>query len=59
MDPPLPMIGTGETVEVAAARLSDASAVLVIDGGSPSGILTRSDLLDYLAGPATPTPLPS
>ncbi len=51
MDPPLPMIGTGETVDVAAARLSEASAVLVIDGGSPTGILTRSDLLDFLAQP--------
>lgn len=51
MDPPLPMIGTGETVDVAAARLSEASAVLVIDEGSPTGILTRSDLLDFLARP--------
>ncbi len=51
MDPPLPMIGTGETVDVAAARLSAATAVLVIDGGSPTGILTRSDLLDFLAQP--------
>ncbi len=51
MDPPLAMIGSGETVDIAAARLSNASAVLVIDGGSPTGILTRSDLLDFLARP--------
>ncbi|MCU4182976.1 cystathionine beta-synthase [Acidiferrimicrobium sp. IK] len=50
MGPPLPMIGTGEPVDAAAKRLGDASAVLVLDGGHPTGIVTRSDLLDYLAG---------
>ncbi len=50
MDPPLPMIGVGEPVEVAAARLGERSAVLVLDGGHPTGIVTRSDLLDFLAG---------
>jgi cystathionine beta-synthase len=53
MGPPLPMIGSGEPVDTAAARLGDASAVLVIDGGHPTGIVTRSDLLDYLAGGRT------
>jgi cystathionine beta-synthase len=47
---PLPMVGTGEAVDVAAARLADSSAVLVVDGGHPIGIVTRSDLLDYLSG---------
>ncbi len=50
MEPPLPTIGTGESVDVAAARLSAAPAVLVLDGGHPVGIVTRSDLLDFLAG---------
>ncbi|HET9692251.1 MAG TPA: cystathionine beta-synthase [Acidimicrobiales bacterium] len=50
MGRPLPMIGSGEPVDTAAARLGDASAVLVLDGGHPTGIVTRSDLLDYLAG---------
>jgi cystathionine beta-synthase len=50
MDAPLPMIGAGEPVEVAAARLGERSAVLVIDDGHPTGIVTRSDLLDFLAG---------
>ena len=50
MDPPLPMIGTGEPVDAAALRLGEASAVLVIDSGHPTGIVTRSDLLDFLAG---------
>jgi cystathionine beta-synthase len=51
MDPPLPMIGSGEPVDVAAARLADGAAVLVIDGGHPTGILTRSDVLEFLSGP--------
>ena len=50
MAPPLPMVGTGEAVEVAAARLAEHTAVLVVDGGHPMGILTRSDLLDFLSG---------
>ena len=50
MTPPLPMVGTGEAVEVAAARLAENSAVLVVDGGHPTGIVTRSDLLDFLSG---------
>ena len=37
MAPPLPMVGTGEAVEVAAARLADNGAVLVVDGGHPTG----------------------
>jgi cystathionine beta-synthase len=49
MEPPLPTIGTGESVDVAASRLSAASAVLVLDGGHPVGIVTRSDLLEFLA----------
>ena len=47
---PLPMVGTGEAVETAAARLTDNGAVLVVDGGHPTGIVTRSDLLNFLSG---------
>ncbi|HWG74016.1 MAG TPA: cystathionine beta-synthase [Acidimicrobiales bacterium] len=50
MDPPLPTMGAGEPVDTAAARLGDSSAVLVLDGGHPTGIVTRSDLLEFLAG---------
>ncbi len=49
MEPALPMVGTGETLDNAAARLQDRAAVLVLDGGHPVGILTRSDLLSFLA----------
>jgi cystathionine beta-synthase len=50
MAPPLPMVGIGEAVDVAATRLADNSAVIVVDGGHPTGIVTRSDLLDFLSG---------
>jgi cystathionine beta-synthase len=52
MGPPLPMVGYGEPVDAASARLAEAPAVLVLDGGHPTGIVTRSDLLDFLSGPA-------
>ena len=56
MERPLPTVGAGEPVGLAATRLSGgASAVLVMDEGRPVGIVTRSDLLDYLAGPAAAT----
>jgi cystathionine beta-synthase len=48
MDGPLPTIGTGETIDLAASRLQDHPAVLALDRGHPMGILTRSDLLAYL-----------
>ncbi|HET6963283.1 MAG TPA: cystathionine beta-synthase [Acidimicrobiales bacterium] len=50
MEPPLPMVGSGEPVDEASARLAEAAAVLVLDGGHPTGIITRSDLLDFLSG---------
>jgi cystathionine beta-synthase len=50
MDPTLPTVGSGESVDVAAARLATSTAALVVDAGRPVGIVTRSDLLDFLAG---------
>ena len=47
MDPPLVTVGLGETAEHVAERLQASPAVLVLDGGHPVGILTRSDLLSY------------
>ena len=52
MGPPLPMIGSGEPIDVASARLAESAAVLVLDAGHPTGILTRSDLLDFFSGPS-------
>jgi cystathionine beta-synthase len=48
MAPPLATVGQGETVDQVADRLQESPAVLVLDGGHPVGILTRSDLLAFL-----------
>jgi cystathionine beta-synthase len=48
MEAPLATIGQGETVEQVADRLQLSPAVLVLDGGHPIGILTRSDVLSFL-----------
>lgn len=47
MEPPLPMVGLGEAAATVAERLQASPAALVLDGGRPVGILTRSDLLSY------------
>ncbi|MCW2524575.1 MAG: cbs [Frankiales bacterium] len=49
MSAPLPIIGSGEPVAAAVAALSTADALLVHIDGKPAGILTRQDLLGYLA----------
>ncbi len=47
MEPPLATVGLGETAASVAERLQASPAALVLDGGRPVGILTRSDLLSY------------
>ena len=49
MSPPLPMIGAGEPVSAAMHALEHAGAAVVLDDGKPVGVLTRQDLLAYLA----------
>jgi cystathionine beta-synthase len=49
MEPAPPMVGVGETVSDVVERLERCSAVLVLDGGHPVGILTRADVLTFLA----------
>ena len=49
MAPPLPLIGSGESVESARSALQKADALMVVDDGSPVGVLTRHDLLGFLA----------
>ena len=50
MSPPLPTIGAGEPLSTLVTALGgDDPAVLVLDSGSPVGILTRADLLSFLA----------
>ena len=50
MSPPLPTIGSSESAHEAVALLEDADAVLVHEDGKPVGVLTRQDLLAFLAG---------
>jgi cystathionine beta-synthase len=49
MSAPLPMIGAGEPVDAAVVALHDADAAVVLDDGRPVGIVTRQDLLGFLA----------
>ncbi len=49
LGPALPSVGAGEPVSVVVAVLEKANAVLVLDDGRPAGIVTRSDVLGYLA----------
>ena len=46
---PLPRVGAGEPVTAAMVALEVATAALVLDDGKPTGIVTRSDLLGFLA----------
>jgi cystathionine beta-synthase len=50
MRPTLPLVGAGEPVSTARHILETEDAVLVISGGKPVGVLTRADLLGFLAG---------
>jgi cystathionine beta-synthase len=50
MDPPLPAVEIRDTVDTVFADLSSGSpAVVVAREGRPAGVLTRADLLEYLA----------
>ncbi len=46
----LPVVGAGEPVAAAVGELGSSDALLVLDDGKPVGVLTRADLLGYLAG---------
>ncbi|HEX3705128.1 MAG TPA: cystathionine beta-synthase [Mycobacteriales bacterium] len=50
MSAALPLVGSGEPVAAAMAALQDADAAVVLDDGRPVGIVTRQDLLGFLAG---------
>ncbi|MDQ1536740.1 MAG: cystathionine beta-synthase [Actinomycetota bacterium] len=50
MSPMLPLVGEGEPVSTARDILETEDAVLVNSGGKPVGVLTRADLLGFLAG---------
>ncbi|GAA3571550.1 cystathionine beta-synthase [Amycolatopsis ultiminotia] len=50
MSPPLPTIGAGEQVSAAMTALEGADGALVLIDGKPAGVVTRHDLLAFLAG---------
>ena len=50
MDPPLPVVQISDGLEVMFGGLArGAEAVLVVDGAQPAGVLSRADLLEFLA----------
>jgi cystathionine beta-synthase len=49
MSPSLPMVGAGESVTAAIAALTEADALMVVDDGKPTGVITRQDVLAFLA----------
>jgi cystathionine beta-synthase len=54
MSAPLPVIGSGEPVSRASAELEKAGAAVVHVDGKPAGMLTRQDLLSFLAAGGRP-----
>ena len=49
MGPPLPLVDRADPVEVAFEQLQHAPAVVVSGDGRTLGVLTRSDLLEFLS----------
>jgi cystathionine beta-synthase len=50
MDPPLPVVQSSAGVEEMFADLArGAEAIVVVEGSKPTGVLTRADLLEFLA----------
>jgi cystathionine beta-synthase len=49
MTPPMPLVGIGEPVARVVECLEQGPSVLVLEGGHPIGVLTRSDLLSFFA----------
>ncbi len=49
MSAPLPMVGSGEPVSIAVRAMQKAGAAVVRVEGKPAGMITRQDVLTYLA----------
>ena len=47
MGPKLPTIGVGQKVERAVKMLEASPALLVLSGGRPLAVITRTDILSY------------
>jgi cystathionine beta-synthase len=52
MSAPLPVVGSGEQVGRAVEVLEKAGAAVVLVDGRPAGLITRQDVLAFLAGGA-------
>jgi cystathionine beta-synthase len=50
MSKPLPTIGAGESVGAAMSALASADGALVLVDGRPAGVVTRQDVLGFIAG---------
>jgi cystathionine beta-synthase len=55
MGPKLPTIGVGQKLERAVEMLETAPALLVLSGGRPLSVLTRTDVLAYFSAVAEAT----
>ena len=49
MAAPFPLVGSGEEITVARHALETSDAVMVVEDGKPAGVLTRADLLHFMA----------
>ncbi|MTD12834.1 cystathionine beta-synthase [Nakamurella sp. YIM 132087] len=49
MDPAFPLVGSGEDIPTLRHALEGRDAVMVVDDGKPAGVLTRADLLAFVA----------
>jgi cystathionine beta-synthase len=52
LSPPLPHVGSGEPVADLMSVLQDADAAVVLVDGKPTGVVSRQDLLAFLASGA-------
>lgn len=50
MSPPLPTIGAGERINAAMTALKGADGAMVLIDGKPAGVVTRHDVLAFIAG---------
>ena len=49
MSVPLPTVGAGQPVAMAVEMLESTAALLVLDGGRPRAVVSRSDVLSFLS----------
>ena len=49
MGPKLPTIGIGQPLDLVVRKLDQAPALLVLSGGRPLAVLTRTDVLSFLS----------